>query len=275
MNLYAISKKPRVSSATVAVFLALLLWWLGLLIVGFIRLAALAFFVNLVLGFLAGFFLVPSPTASIFFFLLIFVWQLIVVPLLTWFAYKAYEEDSGISTGPIGRGKSKGALDAALSDYRQQFIDIGYGVKTATTGNYDAVLSTSLKSNGALDERKVLGAAFGVTDGRYYATYFYTESAADKAVQVSGVYVGLQEAELSSARLREILPDQLPIEDSIWISESWLLTETQAETVTVDTAMHQWSFLNEVLAAEEDISGLEENIDCAPIDAARKLFPEF
>lgn len=274
MNLHAISNKPRASSTTVAVILAFLFGPLGLLISGLIRLAGLSIFVSLVLYLSLSAF-ESSPAASTFIFLIIIVWQLIVIPLLTWFVCKAYE-DSGISTkGSIIRDKSKETLDDALSDYRQQFIDIGYAVKTRTVGNYDAILSTSLKSNGALDERRVLGAAFGVTDGRYYATYFYTESMSDKAVQVSGVYIGVQEVELSSTRLRELLSDKLPIEDSIWISESWLLTETEAETVTIDTAMCQWSLLNEVLDAEEDISGLEENIDCAPIDAARKLFPEF
>jgi hypothetical protein len=271
---YAPYKKPRTSFPWVTVLFAFFLGPLGLLISGFIRLAGLALSVNFLLIFFS--LLTPQPASS-FFLLLTLLWQLIAIPWMAWRAHKSYEEGSGTTAGAIGASKSKsGTLDAALSGYRQQFIDIGYGVKAATTGNYDAILSTSLKPNAALDERKVLGAAFGVTDGRYYATYFYTESMADKAVQVSGVYVGAQEAELSPTRLRELLPDPLPIEDSIWISEGWLLTETQAETVTIDTAMRQWSLLNEVLdAEEEDISGLKENTDCAPIDAARKLFPEF
>lgn len=307
MNLWTIStdsKTPRVDSSGLAVLLAFLLGPLGLIYVGFVRLAAALFFGGIAAMLLAFLVASASPALGIVLIVPLAIFLSVAYPVFAWLGYSRYEKGQGPSPAP------KGLLQAALAEYQSRFRQINYAVRLETKANHDAIMSLSLDSpyerlrnNEILDTKKVFGAAFGVTDGRYYTTYFFPEKVTGSAVQVSGVCVGAHAYEFSvrdqdgagwshrfitggmnpqqverllPKQMRELLLSQWPRTANLWVSEGWLLTETESETVTIEMAMKQWTLLNAVidLADELGISELTDEVDCSPIEAARKLFPD-
>jgi hypothetical protein len=304
VNIWEPSRTPRVESAALSALLGFLLGPIGLWIVGFSRLAGVTFLGSLFIWLLGIAFVSFAPAVGLLLLLLFPLIQVAGYAWLGWYAYKRYE------SGDVPAVKeTSGNLTAALAHYRHEFTSINYAFRAVTTANYDATMSMTLdsdfdrKRNSAiLDTKKVAAVAFGVTDGRYYTTYFFTSPIHEASVQVSGVYLGgsaslmcadkdgasfhqrftvsgvspSQEEAVFIRPVIEYLMGQPPQGAAFWISEGWLLTETASETATIETAMSQWEFLNGLLdiTEDEDTPILRDDPDCSPIDAARRLFPD-